>query len=299
MRNTMLIALILMGCGDGRPGPWSATEKDPVGSPALRQARHMSAAKPQINHELEQAKLDLKLCEGRREAERPPNVWEKIGKNPKVAMEIYQLAIANGRRIDLGIAFYGPYLKGASSIKEEGERLALLIKGDSGSYTDFILPYISTLIERYEPVILGENSDLRRADYAKDLLAVLHDILRALDEQIKMFKDEQIKRMGQQMAYDQIAAMLPPSAEYSVARHIAHEIYPHYGLPIRGFFSHQVEVQKDNRSYDNYHHSERKALTKAIGLIGPTLSVEDYRKIATGIDSQDSRIGHFFLQERK
>lgn len=310
MRVGILISVLAVAaCGEGRPGPWSTTKADPIGAPALKQAQQMSTVAPKAPEhvitkrvaiaQMKASDARLRNCKGLLDSRSPRNIWEEIGKDPQIALQIYQLAISRSRRVELGINWWEELLEGSKDVTERAARLSLHIKGDDGSYTDFILPRISAYIQMYEQEIsANETPEQRRAALAEELFSGVLDILRVVDKHIAVFDHAISARPHDSNTHEQVAALLPASADYRVGPEITDRLFPEHNVRLPGFFSSQIEVQKEDRSYQNYHVVERQALMRAISKVTPRLSLQAYRRITREIDGPDNRIGHFFHKEK-
>lgn len=218
--------------------------------------------------------------------------------NWSTAKPYYEKAIQAGCRIDY--SNWAAYDQWEKEIGGNVDELITLTRlwtlGEEGSYTDLVLIGIGRYHELWSAKIQKASNNKARKELFLAEIAGLIDIYKELDRQILMrykFGDEVDKLFApfaeaspclETLLYEERQACREKRWEAFVVK------YPQYKAPWPGFFSTQIEVLKDNRTWENYHEYEILALKLLRGQVQKqsSLTVTQYEAFMGDLKKQKS-----------
>jgi hypothetical protein len=125
---------------------------------------------------------------------------------------------------------------------------ALWLLGGQGSYTDHIIPTLGYLEYLWHLRVIEAPNDVVRVNILRSELKSFRVALRVLDSQIRI-------------------------------NHDFVKAHPDYSGNAPGFFSYQVEAQRGDRSWNNYHWTERVWLKQQVEKLPSAISIDQYEQL--------------------
>jgi len=216
-------------------------------------------------------------------------------------------AVESGQRISPDNRREGGYLNEVKGLKEKVELLKLEIYALDGSYTDLILPNIDDIHNLYFQEIKNVKDGYEIRRLFDEELKVTIEIYEEIDRQIYQyvtFKEKMIasfriylktQETGSVNKEDIVGCLYRDYSPFSDPNHYGKEVEklawnlkekfekdnPQFSS-IPGFFSNQVQCQKGDRLYRQYHKKEidkLKEIQKRVNKLD-FITVEGYKELS-------------------